>query len=471
MAFWNPLSWKRETKASAAGPVYASMIAGQPVWTERDYKAFAKEAYTQNAIAFRAMSMVAQAVALSPMLLRDSNGDVIETAPVLDLLNRPAPGYTYAWLMESLATYLQLAGNSYLESVGPDRVGAPPQELWSLRPDRMQVIAGLNGMPQGYRYEAGGQHKNWAVDPLTGQSDILHIKRFSPTSDWYGMSLVEPAAFAVDRHNEAGAHNMAVLQNGATPSGAMIFKSQTANGQTVSAPIDVIKAAEKALADRYSGTRNAGRPMVLGGDIDWVQFGMSMEQLQLTESKLDAARDICAAFGVPIELLLPGQSTYNNRREAKLSFYEETVLPMLGMIVDHLNIWLLPRFDGEMHLEPDLDGMEALSLRREIRQKNTRELYNDGLISRDEGRKALQFEPEPDMPQHKVDSMVLNALVNTAMKDGMMFLPLFNYLRSVGLIPRDMSIDKFVTSNAGLFDGISSEEAAAALVANTNSSN
>ena len=311
----------------------------------------------------------------------------------------------------------QIAGNSYLEAVGPSRTGAPPQELYPLRPDRMKVVAGPQGMPKGFRYTANGRNVDWVVDPVTGMSYILHIKKFHPTNDWYGMSAVEPASFAVDRHNESGAHNMALLQNSAVPSGAMVFKPIKRDGQDVAAPEEVIHAAEKRLIERHTGSANAGRPLVIGGDVDWVTFGMTMEELQLSETKLDAARDICVAFGVPIELLLPGQSQFNNKREAELAFYEKAVMPMCKDILDHLNIWLAPRFGDGLKLVPDLDAVSPLSLRREIRQESTMKLYNGGIITLDEAREALQFEPMPDMPQRKVDASVLSALITAAQTD------------------------------------------------------
>ena len=393
MKLYDPRTWfRREGKASAAGFAISSIGAGSPVWTPRNYEKFSEEAYLRNAIAFRCMAMVAQAAASIPFIGFDESDKEVLAHPAFDLLAKPAPGYTQTWIIEALATYWQLAGNAYLESVGPSRRNAPPRELWALRPDRMKVVAGENGLPSAYRYEAGGRQKDWQVDKVTGFCEVLHMRRFHPINDWYGMSLVEPAAYAVDRHNEAGKHNMSVLQNGATPSGMLVYKPVKGEGSIdISAPEEVIEKAEKRLLERYSGAANAGRPMVGNGNVDWISFGMTMEQLQLSESKLDAARDICAAFGVPIELMLPGQSTYNNRREAKMSLYEETVLPLFENIAGHLNNWLIPRFDRPVRLAPNLDEIEALSPRREARQKQATDLWEAELISRDEAREALQF--------------------------------------------------------------------------------
>ena len=469
MKLYDPRTWfRREEKASAAGFVVSANQIGQPVWTEREYDKLTKEAYVRNAIGFRCVAMTAQAVASIPLLLNDGNDKELDSHPVLDLLARPAPGFTQTWLFESLATYVQLSGQSYLEAVGPSRRNAPPRELWSLRPDRMKVIAGPQGLPSAYRYENGGQRKDWQVDPITGYSDILHIRRFHPLNDWYGLSLVEPAAYAIDRHNEAGAHNMAVLQNGATPSGALVFEPvKREDGTYQTAPKEVIQEAEKRLMERYAGTANSGRPLVLGGNIDWKSFGMTMEQLQLTESKLDAARDICAAFGVPIELLLPGQSTYNNRREAELAYFEKTVIPLLKLILDNLNVWLLPRFGDGLALEPNYDGIEALALKREMRQEQTTKLWDAGIITRDEAREAMQFEPRPDLPQRKVDASVLTALVNGAKESDAMWQPLYTYLVGVGLISKNENgkvptFDEWLGSAPDL--GTTTEDAVAALL-------
>ena len=454
MARFNPMAWlRREEKASTAGSVVAGRRVGRPVWTQRDYERLAREGYVKNAIGFRCIAMIAQAVASVPFMLMDGDKEV-ENHSLLDLMASPAPNHSFSWLMEACATYLQLSGNAYIDMVGPDRPDAEPLELWTLRPDRMKVIAGPFGTPQGYVYEHEGRKKTWDADPITGASSIAHIRRFHPTDDWYGMSVIDPAAFGIDRHNEAGAHNMAVLQNGAVPSGALIMKPVIQDGVTKSAPTPVIEAAEKRLHDLYSGAKNSGKPMVLGGNVDWKSFGLNMEELQLVGSKLDAAQDICIATGVPIDLVLPGQSTYNNKREAKLALYEETVMPLHELITGGFNSNITSRFGDGLKLQPNLDEVEPLSLRREIRQTNTTKLFESGMISRDEGREALQFEPEPEMPQYKVDSSVLQSLTNAAQKDAAMFLPLFNYLRSVGLIDKKMTIEKFMAEAENLLPDV-----------------
>lgn len=428
-------------KASAAAGAIASRSLGQPVWTERRYDKLADEAYKRNAVAFACIKRIASGCASVPFLLHGRGGKEIEDHPLLDLLASPAPGVGGRQMLEALYAYLLISGNTYVEAVGPKRSGAPPRELWSLRPDRMKIIPGSAGLPSGFEYDAGGTKKiKWDMDPLDGTGPILHLREFNPLDDWYGMSRIEAAAYGIDRHNAAGAHNKALLDNQCSPSGALVFKPiKSADGGMVSAPQRVIDDAISDLESRHTGADNAGRPYIFGGDVDWKPFGLSPKDMDFEAGKDDAAWDICIAIGFPPILLVKGQATYNNLREAKLELWEETNLPIIEHITSGLNAWLAPQFGDDLRLSPDLDSISALEPRRESKRKSTLELVTAGIIDSDEGRAALQYGPRPAGAVEKVDAAVLTALVNAVPDAG--YEPLIRYLRSVGLYEPGMSED------------------------------
>lgn len=426
-------------KASAAGSVISSYNVGKPTWTPRQYDKLAKEAYVQNAIGFRCIKLISTAAANTRFLLHTKSGKAIDSHALLDLLARPAPGVSGADLFEAFYSYLLISGNAYLERTQPDRKDAKPRELWTHRPDRMKVIAGAHGLPQGYEYEVAGRKKRWESDPLTGESSILHLKEFHPTDDWYGLGRIEPAAMGVDRHNAASAHNKALLENGARPSGALIFKPVKQDGSDVSAPSEVIEAARKRLEHEHSGPGNVGKGMVFGGDVTWKEMGFSPRDMDFGDGKDDAARDICLSFGVPHILVVPGSATYNNLKEARLDLHEDTVLPLVARAVGALNSWLAPRFGDDLVLSTDLDAIPALEPRRESKRNSVRGLVKDGLLDADEGRADLQYGPRDPGSIKKVDAAVLTALINAVDIAG--FDPLMRYMKSVGLIDPAMSDD------------------------------
>jgi len=307
---------------------------------------------------------VARAAASVPWTLTRDGGDaarVLNAHALLDLLARPNPGMARSEFVEAVVGYFLIAGNAFLEAVPAE---GTPRELWPLRPDRMRVIAGENSLPEGYVFALGGAERRWRVDPLSGQAGVLHIKSFHPLDDWYGLSPVEPAAYAIDQRNQSDAWNMALPQNGARPSGALVYDPKGTGPANLS---DEQFARLKAeLAAQYGGARNAGRPMLLDGGLDWKEMSLSPKEMDFLEARNAASRDVAQAFGVPPQLLgIPGDNTYSNYQEARLALWEETVIPLLRHLRDAFNAWLAPRLGEGLQLDLDLDEVSALTPRRE----------------------------------------------------------------------------------------------------------
>lgn len=343
---------RREEKASATGSLLV-MAPGQAAWSARDYRAFADEAYRKNVVAYQAVNRIADAVASVRWTLWRGEAEITEHE-ILKLIARPNPSQSGAQYIQAKIGYLLLSGNGYEERV---KVGASVRELYQLRPDRMKVIPGANGFPMGYTYEVGGRKVKWDVDERTMDSDIRHIRMFNPLDDWYGMAPVEASAYAIDQHNEAMAWMQALLQNSARPSGAMVV----GNNETLSD--DAFNRLKAQIDEQYSGSRNAGRPMMLEGGLDWKPMGLSPTDMGIIEAKNAAARDIALGFGVPPQLLgIPGDNTYSNYQEARLAFWEDTVIPLLDWIAQDWSEWLT---GGELMLKPDLDQVPAIVEKRQ----------------------------------------------------------------------------------------------------------
>ena len=92
---------------------------------------------------------------------------------------------------------------------------------------------------------------------------------------------------------------------------------------------DQYERLKRELEDTYQGARNAGRPLLLEGGLDWKPMSLSPKDMDFMEAKHAAAREIALAFGVPPMLLgIPGDNTYSNYREANRAFWRQTVLPL-----------------------------------------------------------------------------------------------------------------------------------------------
>ena len=65
-----------EEKASRTGPLIAFETLGRPVWTPRDYAAFAREGFMQNPIVYRSVRMIAEAAASVPLLAYEGDQEI-----------------------------------------------------------------------------------------------------------------------------------------------------------------------------------------------------------------------------------------------------------------------------------------------------------------------------------------------------------------------------------------------------------
>ncbi len=345
------------TKASATAALLSIESLGQPVWSPRDYGAFAREGFMQNAIVYRSVRMIAEAAASIPLLLYEGDHE-IEHHPFLDLIRRPSADHTVVDFMESWYGFLLVSGNAYVEAVG---IGGQLRELHALRPDRMKVLPGPDGWPEGYEYTADGRSMRFDTEPVPGVRPILHLRLFHPVNDYYGMSPIEAAAVAIDTHNAATGWNKALLDNAARPSGALVYAAS--QGKLTPEQFDRLKAE---LEKGFQGARNAGRPLLLEGGLDWKPLSLTPKDMDFIEAKNSAAREIALALGVPPMLLgIPGDNTYSNYQEAQRTFWRQTVLPLVTRTARAFSAWLSPAWAPGLDLRPDLDSIEALSSERE----------------------------------------------------------------------------------------------------------
>ena len=387
-AAWKAL-WHVQTKASGAGPVLALQMTGQPLFMARRYEDFAEQGYRRNVIVHRAVNEIACGGASVPWVLFERVGGErrrLVEHPLLALLARPNPAMARAEFLEAVIGYLQIAGNSYVEAVAPES-GRAPRELWPLRPDRMTVLPGASGLVEGYLYRVGGKEKRWHCDPANGRSPVLHLRSFNPVGDWYGLPPAEAAAYGIDQHNEAGKWNTALMQNGARPSGAIVYEPGNGHGNLDDLQFARVKSE---IEEQYQGARNAGRPMLLEGGLKWQEMSLSPRDMDFLASKHSAARDIALAFGVPPQLLgIPGDNTYSNYQEARLAFWEQSVVPLMGHLRDELNAWLTPMFGEGLELDIDLDEISALAPRREMRWRMVSRAVRDGVLTAEEAREVI----------------------------------------------------------------------------------
>lgn len=346
---------------------------GSPQWTSCRYESIADEGFQKNVYVYRSVTLISRAIASIPLIVKNKKSQEEVAAK---MLHKPNKDQSKNMFFEHVVNHLLISGNAFVYC---DNLN----QLHCLRPDRVKIVPNRDKTEvESYVYSVDSSKHRIA------KSSILHLKLFHPLNDWYGLSPLQVASRAIDQHNEMSSHNIAILQNGGRPSGCLIVKNSEnlTHEQREQLRTD-IRAA-------YSGTANSGKVMVLEGGLEWKEMGMSLKDLDFNEGKNLTAREIAQAFGVPAVLIgIKGDTAFTSYKEARLHFWEDTVLPLADLIRTEFSSWLSEKFNQEIEISFDLDAVHALASKREMLWN---QVSNSDFLTINEKRKLFGYSPLED---------------------------------------------------------------------------
>ncbi|AKU15754.1 phage portal protein [Luteipulveratus mongoliensis] len=319
--------------------------------------------YDKNELAYACIVEKATSGPEAPVRVYDAlgrRGEPIEDHPMRRLLASPNPLLSEYELFELLYLHLDLAGNGFWEVVR-DRAGTPV-ELWPLRPDLVRMKRGTRQV--SYGYVVGGR---------TVPVEAIHFKLPNPVDPMVGTPPMRAALRATALDNEATDFVKALLQNSAVP-GVVVTMSdlQHVLDQETTNRL-------KAMWKSAYGGRKRGEPAFLQTGMDVKQLGLNLKDLEFPDLRTISESRICMSFGVPPILVGAkvglDRSTFANYAEARVSFWEETLMPLQRRIRDTLERQLLPMFPsgaGRRRVILRNDTSEVLALKESESARWTR---------------------------------------------------------------------------------------------------
>lgn len=308
--------------------------------------------FINNVIVYRCISLIAKSICSIPLLVYEDDKET-ENHPLAGLLRAPNPRMNYQTFMNALVHHFLLWGNAYIHTY----LSEEQKQLVLLNPELMQIKFDDNGYPKSYEYGPQDKKQSYAMDLEARKESVLHLHTFNPDHPWIGLSPLSACHLAIEQHNAIGAHNVSLLKNGGRPSGALIVDDNLNDTDRNQLRHDI--------DNLYSSPDNAGRILLLEGVFKWQELGLSPKNMDFLAGKHVAVQEIATAFGVsPILVGLTEDASFNNYTEARLQFWEDTVIPLLRFFIDHMNFWF-QKIYPEMHIGFDMDAILALSPRRQ----------------------------------------------------------------------------------------------------------
>ena len=378
--------FRPEKKNNPAHTVINAAQFQPVVWTEKSFEDLSEAGYKNCMAVFSCVNLIAKTASAIEFQLEDSAGKEILKHPLLDLVNRPNRLESKRALLTKFVSYLLLNGNAYPLVV---KVGNEPRFIYSLRPDRVTVLPGTGfELVKGYRYTVQGHSQDFLIG--SRDYDVRQLKLFHPLDDYYGYGMVAAASRGVDIANLADEWNAKLLTNDMKPAGILAFKGTMTDQQRV--------YLKQQWGEEYGGSMNAGKTIVTEGDSTYTHLSFSQKEMDwLTGDKVNS-RKICSVFGVAPELIGDSEAkTYSNYQEARRALYTEAVLPMMNLIVDEFNAWLVPLYGENLVLKLDTEAIEAL---QEDRAQKFLYINNCNVLTVNEKRLALgygELGPEGDV--------------------------------------------------------------------------
>lgn len=374
----------------------------QPVWTTQKDKQFVTEGYNRIVWVYACVGAISSAVSSVPWLLyrKGRSGRLIEIEdhPILTLLNNSANPYMSSKdFLDYWATYLAIEGKFFAEYSNPQF----PNAIYPLYPHYMKPIPHRTQFIGGYEYRID--------DPIIYKpNEILWSKFNDPIDVYQGQSPIRAMARTIDTENEAVDWNKSTLQNSGVPAGLISVQNPSP---------ELSKRLEEEWKSRYGGGKNARKPIILNADkAQYMSIGLSPVDMDFLNQRKLNRTEICAAFGVPSQIVGdPEGQTYSNYGEAQKAFWENTVISRyLDHMLDKLQSDLLPRYADNLVLKYDLSGVGALKENEDKKAKRVEMLWKSGLIKRNEGRFALDYEDDPiNGDVYFTDLQVKSSVVDT----------------------------------------------------------
>lgn len=122
------------------------------------------------------------------------------------------------------------------------------------------------------------------------------------------------------------------------------------------------KQAEALLQEKFVGSVNAGRPMLLDNGLKWEQISINPEDAQMLETRRFGVEEICRIFGVPPHMIGHTENSTSwgtGLEQQTLGFQKFTLRKRLERIEQALQKQLLSRADRQngITIEFNVEGL------------------------------------------------------------------------------------------------------------------
>ena len=297
------------------------------------------------------------------------------------LLNKePNPFQDISTFKRNLITDFLIDGNIFIYYDGV--------HLYHLPANKMNIHASQTTYIEKFTFNETVDYK---------PTEIIHIKDNSFYSIYRGISRLKPALRTMVLMQNMRQFQDNFFKNGAVP--GLVLKSPN----TLSEKIKERMIQSWSL--RYRPDSGGRRPLILDGGLEIDSYtNTNFRELDFQAAIHENEKIILKALGIPPIMLDSGNNA--NIRPNMRMYYLETVLPIVKKL--HTGV---ERYFG-FELKEDVTEVPALQPEMRDQSQYYTALVNGGIISANEAREALNFEPVEGYDELRVPANIAGSAVN-----------------------------------------------------------
>jgi HK97 family phage portal protein len=228
-------------------------------------------------------------------------------------------------------------------------------------------------------------------------NEIIHIKENSFYSIYRGVSRLKPALRTMVLMKNMRDFQDNFFKNGAVP--GLVLKSPNTLSEKIK------ERMIQSWTARYRPDAGGRRPLILDGGIEVDSISnVSFRELDFQSAIEENEKIILKALGIPPIMLDSGNNA--NLRPNMRMYYLETILP----IVRKINFALERHFGFD--LTEDVTDIPALQPELRDQAQYYSALVNTGIISPNEAREAINFEPIEGFDDLRVPANIAGSATN-----------------------------------------------------------
>jgi HK97 family phage portal protein len=350
-----PLLFKQQELVSTRIDSWQEM---EPTYPEVSFEVMAREGWRKNELIFACINKTAKTASQIELKVYQDDEEV-PAHPLKALLQRPNPYMSEFDFWYAILTFQALAGRAAFEK--ERAASGQVVRLWPMRPDYLHPLPSSKEFLGGYRYGKPGEPRHGR---FIEAKDVLDLKLFDPIDFYHGWPPVAVAARVGDVDNSQTDFIKLFYEKGGVPPGLLKTKQKLSD--------DKVTELRARWAARYGGHEHWLQPAVLDADAEYQKVGSTIDELgfETLDSRNEAR--VCMVMDVPPILVGAKvgleRATYSNYAEARLSWWEDSLVPRYIDLNDGIINQLLIEFELEgsgVMTDWDMSRVAALQDKRQ----------------------------------------------------------------------------------------------------------